>query len=53
MNKWGKFAEMLGLELEQEFVLTDADGNITEGEISLHLSSVVNKDLHPCLLLSS
>ena len=27
MNNWGKFAEMLGLELEQEFVLTDIDGN--------------------------
>ena len=26
MNNWGKFAEMLGLELEQEFVLTDVDG---------------------------
>lgn len=27
MNYWKKFAEMLGLELEQEFVLTDDDGN--------------------------
>lgn len=27
MNYWKQFAEMLGLELEQEFVLTDADGN--------------------------
>ena len=27
MNNWGKFAEMLGLELEQEFVITDVDGN--------------------------
>ena len=27
MNKWKEFAEMLGLELEQEFVLTDRDGN--------------------------
>lgn len=27
MNYWKKFAEMLGLELEQEFVLTDVDGN--------------------------
>ena len=27
MNNWGKFAEMLGLEMEQEFVLTDVDGN--------------------------
>lgn len=26
MNKWKQFAEMLGLELDQEFVLTD-DGN--------------------------
>lgn len=26
MNYWKQFAEMLGLELEQEFVLTDADG---------------------------
>ena len=30
MNNWGKFAEMLGLELEQEFVLTDVDGNIKD-----------------------
>ena len=28
MNYYKQFAEMLGLELEQEFVLTDADGNI-------------------------
>ena len=28
MNYWKQFAEMLGLEFEQEFVLTDADGNI-------------------------
>ena len=27
MNYYKKFAEMLGLELEQEFVLTDVDGN--------------------------
>ena len=27
MNYWKQFAEMLGLELGQEFVLTDADGN--------------------------
>ena len=27
MNKWKKFAEILELELEQEFVLTDIDGN--------------------------
>ena len=27
MNKWKEFAEMLGLELEQDFVLTDFDGN--------------------------
>lgn len=26
MNKWKEFAEMLGLELEQEFVLTDVEG---------------------------
>ena len=32
MNNWGKFAEMLGLELEQEFVITDVDGN-TKGEL--------------------
>lgn len=32
MNNWGKFAEMLGLELDQEFVLTDVDGN-TKGEL--------------------
>ena len=27
MTYWKQFAEMLGLELEQEFVLTDDDGN--------------------------
>lgn len=27
MNNWKKFAEMLGLELDKEFVLTDDDGN--------------------------
>lgn len=27
MNYYEQFAEMLGLELEQEFVLTDVDGN--------------------------
>ena len=27
MNYWKQFAEMLGLELGQEFVLTDDDGN--------------------------
>lgn len=27
MNYWKQFAEMLGLELEQEFVITDVDGN--------------------------
>lgn len=27
MSKWKQFAEMLGLELEQEFVLTDVAGN--------------------------
>lgn len=32
MNNWGKFAEMLGLELNQEFVLTDVDGN-TKGQL--------------------
>ena len=32
MNNWGKFAEMFGLELEQEFYLTDVDGN-TKGEL--------------------
>ena len=32
MNNWGKFAEMLGLELEQEFYLTDDDGN-TKGQL--------------------
>ena len=30
MNNWGKFAEMLGLELEQEFVLADVDGKIKD-----------------------
>lgn len=30
MNYWKQFAEMLKLELEQEFVLTDADGNRTD-----------------------
>ena len=32
MNKWKQFAEILELELEQEFVLTDIDGN-TKGEL--------------------
>ena len=32
MNYWKQFAEMLGLELEQEFLLTDVDGN-TIGKI--------------------
>ena len=32
MNYWKQFAEMLGLELEQEFLLTDVDGN-TKGEL--------------------
>ena len=27
MNYWKQFSEILGLELEQEFVLTDVDGN--------------------------
>ena len=27
MNKWKEFAEILELELEQEFVLTDVDGS--------------------------
>ena len=27
MSYWKQFAKMLGLELEQEFVLTDVDGN--------------------------
>lgn len=27
MNYWKQFAQMLGLELEQEFYLTDVDGN--------------------------
>lgn len=27
MNKWKEFAEILELELEQEFLLTDVDGN--------------------------
>ena len=27
MNNWEKFAEILGLELEQEFVLINVDGN--------------------------
>ena len=31
MNNWGKFAEILDLELEQEFVLTDVDGKIKDG----------------------
>lgn len=30
MNYWKQFAEMLGLELEQEFVLKDDDGNIKD-----------------------
>lgn len=32
MNKWKEFAEILELELEQEFVITDADGN-TKGQL--------------------
>ena len=32
MNKWKEFAEILELELEQEFLLTDVDGN-TKGEL--------------------
>lgn len=32
MNYYKQFAEMLGLELEQEFVLTDVDGN-TKGQL--------------------
>ena len=32
MNKWKQFAEILELDLEQEFVLTDVDGN-TKGEL--------------------
>ena len=32
MNYYKQFAEMLGLELEQEFLLTDVDGN-TKGEL--------------------
>ena len=27
MNKWKQFAEILELDLEQEFLLTDVDGN--------------------------
>ena len=30
MNYYKQFAEMLGLELEQEFVLTDVDGNVKD-----------------------
>lgn len=30
MNYYKQFAEMLGLELEQEFVLTDVDGKIKD-----------------------
>ena len=33
MNNWGKFAEILELDLEQEFLLTDVDGN-TKGELT-------------------
>ena len=33
MNYWKQFAEMLGLELGQEFVITDVDGNI-KGELT-------------------
>ena len=32
MNKWTEFAEILELDLEQVFVITDADGNI-KGEL--------------------
>ena len=30
MNKWKQFAEILELDLEQEFLLTDVDGNIKD-----------------------
>ena len=30
MNYYKQFAEMLGLELEQEFVITDVDGADSE-----------------------
>ena len=32
MNKWKQFAEIFELDLEQEFLLTDVDGN-TKGEL--------------------
>ena len=32
MNKWKQFAKILELDLEQEFLLTDVDGN-TKGEL--------------------
>ena len=43
MNYWKQFAEMLGLELEQEFVLTDADGNI-KGNIKGELTYKFTED---------
>ena len=37
MNYWNQFAEMLGLELGQEFVLTDDDRNI-KGELTYKIT---------------
>ena len=43
MNYYKQVAEMLGLELEQEFVLTDVDGNI-KGNIKGELTYKFTED---------
>ena len=43
MNYYKQFAAMLGLELEQEFVLTDVDGNI-KGNIKGELTYKFTED---------
>ena len=43
MNYYKQFAEMLGLELEQEFNLTDVDGNI-KGNIKGELTYKFTED---------
>ena len=50
MNYYKQFAEMLGLELEQEFVLTDVDGKIKDWytykitENGIFYKSKINED---------
>lgn len=51
MNYWKQFAKMLKLELEQEFVLTDVDGNRIDGftytitEDGIFYKSKISNDL--------